>query len=163
MNIIDENNKSNMITQGTTTAVFSTYFHTAYIAMIPWFVAAIPLIIIDLKYGREKARRRYEKTKNPDDKVTLNKSVRMTIDKSFSYICWIMLSTTLSMAFDCNYIKYGIMGIIYGLEVISIIRSYLQLKGYEVNEIAMLRLLIKLIWNKITGTQEDFKDIITKK
>ena len=67
------------------------------------------------------------------------------------------------MAFDCNYIKYEIMGIIYGLEVISIIRSYLLLKGFVVNEAAILRLFLKVIWNKITWTQEDFKTIIKKK
>lgn len=59
MNIIDENNKSNMITLRNNYSSIFYLLSYGHIAMIPWLVAAIPLIIIDLKYGREKARRRY--------------------------------------------------------------------------------------------------------
>ena len=163
MNVVEENNKANMVTQGTTTAVFGAYFHTAYLSMLPWLFAAIPLILIDLNLGRKKAKLRYAKTHKNEDKVTINKSVRMTIDKTFSYICWIMLSTSLAIAFSCDVVKYVIMAIIYGLEVWSILRSYLLTKGFEVSDVDLFRLLCKLVWNKLTGMQEDFKTIIKEK
>lgn len=66
MNVIEENNRMNMVTQGTTTAIMTGYFYSAYVAMLPWFAAAIPLILLDLKLGRAKARHRGEE-------VTVNK------------------------------------------------------------------------------------------
>lgn len=153
MNVIEENNKMNMVTQGTTTAVVSGYFHSAYLAMLPWFAVSIPLIMIDLRLGRKKAY------KNGED-VTLNKSVRMTIDKSFSYICWIMLSTTLSIAFDVECIKYIIMGVIYGLEVWSSFGKWLYVTyDIKVSDVQMLRIGFKLLVNKITGIEQDFSEV----
>lgn len=74
-----------------------------------------------------------------------------------------MLSTSLAIAFNCDSIKYGIMAIIYGLEVWSILRSYLLTKGFEISDVVMCRLLCKLVRNKLTGMQEDFKTIIKEK
>lgn len=153
MNVIDENNKTNLVTQGATTTVLSAYFHTAYVSMVPWFLAAIPLIILDLNYGRKRAKMRKET-------VTINKSVRMTLDKTLSYICWIMLSTTLSMAFGYDWIKFVIMAIIYGLEVLSVIRAYLFCKGIIVKDAVLIRTFLKYIWYRLTGQKEDFKDLI---
>lgn len=161
MNVLEENNKANMATQGTTTAFFTAYLHTAYVAMLPWLLVAVPLILLDLKYGRKKAQLKYERTLSDKDKVTLNKSIRMTIDKVFSYICWIMLSITLSIAFEQNLIKYVLMGVIYGLEVWSLFRSYVFIKfGVELSDKSMLRLLLRMIWSKLTGMNDDFNDII---
>lgn len=154
MNVIDEGSKMNMVTQGTTTVIMGSYFYSAYVAMLPWFIAAVPLILIDLRLGRKKARMKGEK-------VTLNKSVRMTIDKTFSYICWIMLSTTLAMAFDAESIKFVIMGVIYGLEVISALNSWFLTKGINVNEIEMFRILAKYLWKKLTGEEEELHGVFS--
>ena len=152
MNVIDEGNRMNMVTQGTTTVIMGSYFYSAYVAMLPWFIAAVPLILIDLRLGRKKARMKGEK-------VTINKSVRMTIDKTFSYICWIMLSTTLAMAFDEVSIKFVIMGVIYGLEVISALNSWFITKGINVNEIEMFRILFKFLWKRLTGEDEELHGV----
>lgn len=153
MNLIDENNRGNMMTQGTATAVMSSYFHDAYIAMLPFFAVAIPLIILDLKYGRQKA-------KLSGEDVTFNKSIRMTIDKTFSYICWIMLSTTLSLTFEQPFVKYVIMLVIYGLEGWSVFGKHLFIRfGIKVSDIQMLRILGKMLWQKITGIEEDFNEV----
>lgn len=154
MNVIDEGNRMNMVTQGTTTVIMGSYFYSAYVAMLPWFIAAVPLILIDLRLGRKKARMKGEK-------VTLNKSVRMTIDKTFSYICWIMLSTTLAMAFDVEAIKYFIMGVIYGLEVISSLNSWFITKNINVDEIEMFRILLKFLWKRLTGEEEELHGVFT--
>lgn len=156
MNIVDENNKENMVTQGTTTAVMSSYFHSAYIAMLPWFFVAIPLIILDLRLGRKKARKIGED-------VTINKSIRMTIDKTFSYICWIMLSATLSLAFETASIKFIIMGVIYLLEVWSSFGKWLFCTyDIKVNDAEMLRIAARWLWNKITGMDADFRKVFNE-
>ena len=61
------------------------------------------------------------------------------------------------MAFSANWIKYTIMGIVYGLEVISCVKAYLYKKGYEVDDAQ----LFKIIISKITGL--DLKSIIKTK
>ena len=155
MNVIEENNKVAQATQGATAAVFSTYFLEAYAAMIPWLIAAIPLIVLDLRLGRKKARIR-------GIEVTFNKSARMTIDKSFSYLCWSMLSVSTAMSFGAEWIKFAIMGIVYGLEVISCIKSWLITKGYDLDETEMARIILKTFWKKTTGTDDDFKNMIKK-
>lgn len=150
MNPINDNNNANLAVQGTTAAFVSGYMYDQYIAMFPWFVAAIPLILLDLRLGRQRARKNGES-------VTIRKSVKMTIDKSFSYICWIMLATTLSSVFDTDSIKYSIMGIIYGLEVGSCLSAWLFIKyDIELDLLEFLRLLFRFAWGKYTGMEEDF-------
>lgn len=157
MNVVAEsNNNANLAVQTTTTAVMTNYFYSYYVAMLPWFAAAVPLILIDLILGRKKARARGEK-------VTIGKSIKMTIDKSLSYICWIMLSTTLSVAFSLDFIKYFIMAAIYGLEVLSALNSWFESRGFDFNEGEMLRIVFKAIWNKILGIEEDFKTVVKSK
>ena len=78
MNIIEEGNKVNMLTQGATAAVYSTYFYSAYMAMLPWFAVAVPLILIDLTLGVKRARIRGED-------VTLNKAVQLACAKEYIY------------------------------------------------------------------------------
>lgn len=153
MNIIEENNKSNMVTQGTTTAVLSTYFHSAFIAMLPWLFAAVPLVITDLRLGRKKAK------KNGED-VTINKTVRMTMDKCVSYVCWVWISTSMSITFGNPSIKFWIMGLVYFLEVWSSLGKWLYIRfDIKVNDTEMLRILAKAAWNKITGIESDFAKV----
>lgn len=163
MNSITEtNNNANMSVQATTTAVttdFTDFLHSSYVAMIPWFIAAIPLILLDLRLGIARAKK--EQVKDGKKTVTFNKAVRMTIDKSFTYICWIMLSTTLSLAFDMESIKFTIMAIVYGLEVCSCISNWLFVKyDIELDVLEFVPILFRFLWNKLTGMEEDFKSIV---
>lgn len=154
MNPINDNNNANLAVQGTTAAFVSGYMYDQYIAMFPWFMAAIPLILLDLRFGRERARKNGES-------VTIRKSVKMTIDKSFSYICWIMLSTTLSSVFETDAIKFSIMGLIYFLEVGSCFSAWLFIKyEIEVDNLEFLRLICKYICEKYTGMEHDFGRVL---
>lgn len=154
MNPINDNNNANLAVQGTTAAFVSGYMYDQYIAMFPWFMAAIPLILLDLRLGRQRAR-----IKGED--VTIRKSIKMTIDKSFSYICWIMLATTLSSVFDADAIKYSIMGIIYGLEVASCFSAWLYIKyEIEIDLLEFLNIICKFLWEKHTGMEQDFGRVL---
>jgi hypothetical protein len=155
MNIVDENNKANMITQGTTTVVLSGYYYSVFASMFPFLIVVLPLVTLDIKYGRRKARSRGEE-------VTIRKTVRMTLDKVFSYLCWIMLSATLALAFGTIAIKIIIMGIVFGVEVASVISNYLYDKGIEISSASAITLVLRLIWYRITGMKENFNNIIIK-
>lgn len=144
MNIMEEASKDSLITQGITTGFLSQYLYQTYVAVLPWLLPCIPLIILVCKYGRAKAKLNGEE-------VTWGKTIKMAINKVFNYICWIMIACTLSLAFQKNSITFVIMAIVYGLEVLKLILRYVQSHGYEVNEKQALVIFIKLILARYTN------------
>lgn len=153
---VEDSNTVNIITQGGTAAFLSVYLNQAYMEMLPWIVAAVPLILSDLYFGIQKTRYRGEK-------VSYTKAIGLTIDKAFSYVCWILISTTLSIAFKTDVIKYTIMGVVYLKEVISCFRNYFNAKGYDVNETEMFRLMWRLAVKRGEETADEISKTITKK
>ena len=81
---MDEATKASLITQGVTAGIFSQYIQATYVAVLPWLIPAIPLILLVCKYGRINARRQKEE-------VTWCKTIKMAINRVFNYICWIMV------------------------------------------------------------------------
>lgn len=159
--IAEENNNLNMSLQGATTSVMAGYFYAQYAQMLPWFAVAIPLILLDLKLGRARAKKKWRAGNG--DRVTLNKSVKMTIDKTFSYICWIMLATTLAFAFDSPVIKIVIMAIVYGLEVASCITHWIELRyNVDVDFPRLIVMFCSWVWKRATGIEGNFESIITE-
>lgn len=148
---ISESNTANAVIQGGTASFLSIYLNQAYMEMLPWVIAAIPLIIGDLFFG-------IKKTMHKGEKVYIMKAISMTIDKTFSYVCWILISTTLSIAFQADVVKFTIMGFVYLREVISCFRNYLNTKGYDVNEAEMF----KLLWKMFIRKGEEFDDGVEK-
>ena len=153
---MDEATKSSLITQGVTAGFFTQYIHATYVAVLPWLIPAIPLIILVCKYGRLNARVKHEE-------VTWCKTVKMAINKIFNYICWIMIACTLSIAFQCDYIAYFIMAVVYGLELMKCILRYVQSQGYKVSERQALAVFLKIIIQKFTSTEKKKKKIIEEK
>lgn len=156
---------SSIITQGAAATIapsVSTYFLEIVVQMLPFCYVAVPLIILDLYYGRRKAHYQYENglTNQP---VTIQKSIKMTLQKVFNYISWIFLSVSLGMAFNMSSLVIIIMAIIYGLEVMSLLNKYCEGKGIDIDEVGMVKLLFKFIWGRITGNNnEKFDDIVKK-
>lgn len=130
--------------------------------MLPFCYVAIPLIILDLYYGRKKAQYRFE-NKLSETPCTIQKSIKMTIQKIFNYISWIFLSTSLSLAFGIPSLVFLIMAFIYGLEVLSLLNKYGESKGIDIDEVGMIKLVIKFVWARITGNfDENFDEVIKK-
>lgn len=156
---------TSLVSQGAAVSVVSTlntHLGEILIEMLPFCYVAIPLIILDLYYGRKKAQYQYENniTNVP---CTIQKSIKMTIQKIFNYISWIFLSTSLSAAFGMPSLVYIIMAVIYGLEVMSLLNKYAESKGVDIDEVGMLKLLFKFLWSRITGNfDENFDDVIKK-
>lgn len=157
---------TSLVSQGAAISVVSTLntnLGAILLDMLPFCYVAIPLIILDLYYGRKKAKYQFE-NKITTIPCTLRKSIKMTIQKVFNYISWIFLSTSLSAAFAMPSIVYIIMAIIYGLEVFSLLDKYFESKGIIIDEIGMLKLLFKFLWSRITGNfNENFDGVIKRK
>lgn len=156
---------TSLVSQGAAITVVSTltnHVGTLLLQMLPFCYVAIPLITLDLYYGRKKAKYQYE-NKLSNVPCTLQKSLKMTLQKIFNYISWILLSTSLSMAFGIPALVWIIMGIIYGLEVLSLLNKYCESKGVDIDEIGMLKLICNFLWTRFTGSSnESFNDIIKK-
>lgn len=155
---------TSLVSQGaaiTVVSTFSGHMGNILIQMLPFCYVAIPLIILDLYYGRKKAQYKYENNLS-NIPCTLQKSIKMTIQKIFNYISWIFLSTSLSLAFGMPSLVFIIMAIIYGLEVLSLLNKYGESKGIDIDEVGMVKLLFKFIWSRITGNMETFDDVIRK-
>jgi hypothetical protein len=152
---LNDGNISNNLVQGGTSVVLVAYLTNTIMEMIPWLIAAIPLLIGDLYFGCKNVACH-------GGKLRLTKALSMTIDKAFSYVCWILISTTLSVAFSVDVLKYIILGFIYFREVISCFRNYMNSKGYNVNEIELFRLLWRFVIKNGREMADDASKIITK-
>jgi hypothetical protein len=148
-------NLSNNLTQGGTAVVLYAYLYNTYMDMLPWLIAALPLLIGDLYFGVKNLLHHHQK-------VSITKAFAMTIDKGFSYVCWVLISTTLSNAFHVDAIKYLILAFIYLREVISCFRNYMNSKGYDVNEVELFRLLWRKIIKDGESTLSSAEKIITQ-
>lgn len=156
---------TSLVSQGAAITVVSTmsgHMGNILLQMLPFCYVAIPLIILDLYYGRKKAQYKYE-NKLSNIPCTIQKSIKMTIQKVFNYISWIFLSVTLSVAFGLPSLVFVIMAIIYGLEVLSLLNKYCESKGIDIDEVGMVKLLFKFVWSRITGNFDGtFDDVIKK-
>ena len=156
---------TSLVSQGAAATVATTmgmHLGGIFMEMLPFCYVSIPLIILDLYYGRKKAKYQYENNIS-NVPCTLQRSIKMTVQKIFNYISWIFLSVSLSSAFGIKSLVIIIMSIIYGLEVLSLLNKYSESKGVDIDEVGMLKLLFKFIWSRITGNfDENFDNIIKK-
>ena len=154
---------ANLASQSAAIAVVATvdeHLGNILLQMLPFCYVAIPLIILNLYYGRKKAQYQYENNIS-DVPCTLKKSIKIAVQSIFKYISWIFLSTTLSFAFGIPSLVIIIMAIIYGLEVMSLLNKYSESKGIDIDEVGMLKLLFKFVWSRLTGNfDENFNDVI---
>lgn len=156
---------TNFVSQGaaiTVVSVVNQHIGDILMEMLPFCYVALPLILLDLHYGRKKAKYEYENNISTV-KCTWQRSIKMTLQKIFNYVSWIFLSTSLSMAFGSHTLIVIIMSIIYGLEVLSLLNKYTESKGIYLDEAAIIKLVFKFIWSRITGNNEEtFNDVVKK-
>ncbi|HPK39218.1 MAG TPA: phage holin family protein [Bacteroidales bacterium] len=100
------------------------------IGVMKWFffLAAI-LIIVDLRFGVQAARRRGEQIKK-------SRAIRRTFNKAVDYICWIFLSGILGQAvgtpLEIPVLPVIFMLIIIGVELESCLMNYFEAQGKNV-------------------------------
>ena len=90
-----------------------------------WLVVAAVVIVCDLFFGCEAARKRGER-------VRISRAVRRTVNKMCEYLCWVMLGITISIGFAADWLKYLIFAIIYGNELSSCLSNYFAAKGKRI-------------------------------
>jgi len=128
--------ETSLILQGGVSATAVAFFQEAVLHMIPYATPAAALLVLDLLYGIRAARFRKEK-------VRTSTAVRRSITKLFSYVCWLILASTLALAFKVQWLEWGVLGLVYANELASVIGNYLETKDIDFSLVAFLRLLFK--------------------
>ena len=113
------------VVQNSATAILTSIFYQALADSIIWLVVAAVVIVCDLFFGCEAARKRGER-------VRISRAVRRTVNKMCEYLCWVMLGITISIGFAADWLKYLIFAIIYGNELSSCLSNYFAAKGKRI-------------------------------
>ena len=125
-------------TQGSVALLCIAFMKEAIVDMIPYLICAGVLILADLYFGVKASVKKKEE-------IRLSRMVRRTMGKSFEYLCWIMVSSTLSVAFNFEPLEYIILGIVALNELISIMTNWAYCNGKKVT----------INWLKILGDKVD--------
>ena len=132
-----------IVAEGGVSATAILFFHSAVVNMIPYLMAAIPLLILDCIWGVKASRRRYLITGNREDKPRFSKGLRRSVGKGFEYLCWCVVASTMSLAFDKSWLEWLVLGVVYGNEMLSIVGNYLECKGIELSIVDLYRLIFR--------------------
>lgn len=150
--------ESSFVLQGSVSAVSVAFFQQAVLRMIPYAVPSFVLLILDLLYGIKAARARKER-------VRLSTAVRRSVTKMFSYIVWLILASTMALAFHHEWIEWSILGLVYVNEFASIIGNYLETKGITFSWAGFYRWVLRVISGKagVDMEQAEAEGIIEQK
>ena len=146
------------VAQGGAAAIAIAFLQQSVTRMIPYSLPALILILLDLLYGVRAARKR-------GDRVRFSIALKKTMTKTCSYICWIILASTLAVAFEKECIEVIVLGIVFVNELSSIIGNYLETKGLHLSAVNLYRWLFKKGAEKVgvDVTDEEAGSIITEK
>lgn len=150
--------ESALIVEGGVSAALITLLQTAVLRMIPYAVPGLMLVLIDLYYGVKAAKTRGEQ-------VRASSAIRRSVTKIFLYIAWLILATTIAIAFQKEWLEWGVLALVYGNEFLSVIGNYLESKGMSFSIAAVYRWLIKFFAGKVGGDMSDDEagEILKKK
>ena len=142
------NQVSYIVAMGGASAAALAFFADSITHMIPWLIAAVPLIALDLRFGIKAARCRGER-------IRFSTAFRRTFGKAVEYFCWIVLASTLSLAFQHVWIEWAVLGIVIINEFASIIGNYLETKGITFSLVHFYRWLFRLGSEKAGMTMDE--------
>lgn len=97
------------------------------VSPIRWFLlAALALVLADLKFGIDAARYRGEV-------IRKSRAVRRSINKVIDYICWILVATSFGQAFGTPFgipvLPAVVLLVVYGCEINSCFNNYFEAHG----------------------------------
>ena len=139
---------SALIVEGSVSATLVALLQTAVLRMIPYAVPGLLLVVLDLAYGIKAARVRGEQ-------VRASTAIRRSLTKVFLYICWLILATTIAIAFEKEWLEWGTLALVYGNEALSIIGNHLESKGLSFSLAAAYRWVLKFFAGKVGGEMSD--------
>lgn len=143
--------ESAFITQGSVSAAAIAFLQAAVLRMIPYAVPALVLITLDLIYGCKAAAARKER-------VRFSTALRRTLTKTFCYLCWIILASTLALSFEKDWLEWVVLGFVYLNEFSSIVGNFYEAKGMKVNWKNFLNTVIGIFGQK-TNTDTSGVDV----
>lgn len=138
----------NMVVQGSTTILIATFYHDALSVAFPFVIPCLILIVVDLIFGISASKRRGEE-------VRTSRAIRRTMDKLVSYTCWVVLASTLAVAFDFPILSKIILGIVMGVEMLSVIANYFTMRGKKIT--GLWETVMKVVGKKIDTDLSDIK------
>lgn len=146
------------VVQGGVSVAAIAFLQLALTRMIPYAICATPLIILDMYWGIRAAKYRKER-------VTFSKAFRGTVGKVVEYICWIIIATSLALAFEKKWIETVILGGVIVNEIISIIGNYLETKDIKLSSLGLFRWLFKTASCKVgvEVSRDEIEEILTEK
>ena len=115
-----------LVMQSSISATAIVFLQSAVLRMIPYSIPALFLIFLDLLYGVRAAKYRGEK-------VRTSTAVRRSVTKVFSYLCWLVLASTLALAFKHDWLEWVVLGLVYLNELTSIVGNYYEPKGLQIS------------------------------
>lgn len=136
---------TNSVVEGGVVAVTVAVLQKTVLAMIPFALPAIVLILLDLHFGIKASRHRYQKYKRPADRVTFSKALRGTMGKFFEFCAWIILASSMTIAFQQEWIQWLTLGLVYVNEIGSVIGNYLCTKDIEFSLLAFLKAVLVFV------------------
>ena len=140
--------ESALILEGGVSAALVAVLQTAVLRMIPYAVPALPLIAVDLMYGVRAAKVRGEV-------VRPSAAISRTVTKIFKYACWLIIATTIAIAFEKRWLEWGILAVVYGNEGLSILGNYLETKGVHLSYRAFVKWVAKIFAKKVNAEMSD--------
>lgn len=125
---------------GSATATVIAPIVDFYVALAPFIVLAVVLIITDCIFGVKAAKVRGEK-------IRRSRMLRRSINKLVDYICWITLAGMMGFAFGSALhvpvLSYVLFVIVCGIELISIFNNYFEYRGVHTH-IDVFKLIARL-------------------
>lgn len=143
------------LVQGSVSSVLVVFAQSAQLRIIPYAIAAVPLIILDLIYGIKAAR-------FLGNRIRFSTALRRTFTKIWTYICWLILATAMSLAFNAQWIEWVVLGTVYSNELASVVGNYLETKGIGLSLVSLIRVAARKGAGKagIDVTKEEMDEII---
>lgn len=138
MNRIVEMQERNIV--GSATAAVIAPIVDFYVALAPFIVLALVLIVTDCVFGVKAAKARGEN-------IRRSRMLRRSINKLVDYICWITLAGMMGFAFGSALhvpvLSYVLFVIVCGIELTSIFNNYFEYRGVHIH-IDVFKLLARL-------------------
>lgn len=139
---------SALIVEGSVSATLVALLQVAVLRMIPYAVPGLLLVVLDLAYGIKAAKARREL-------VRVSTAIRRSLTKVFLYICWLILATTIAIAFGKVWLEWGTLAMVYGNEALSIIGNYFETKGLQFSFTGAYRWILRVLAGKVGADMSD--------
>lgn len=115
--LADEASTGGVVVGTGLSATLLLFFEQSLSRMLPYLVIAAAVILVDLVFGIRASRRRGER-------IRVSRAVRRTVGKAVEYFCWTVLASSLAVATGYTAIETGLMLLVIGVELVSIVQNW---------------------------------------